>query len=291
MQGDPGTLPTMEDLPDYVLRNRVHWDGSAHTWVEAGERHWAGDPSWGIWGIPESELCLLPGDMSGMHAVELGCGTGYVSAWMVRRGARVVAIDNSQRQLATAQRLAAEHGVAIEFLHGNAETIPYPAGSFDFAISEYGVAIWADPRVWIPEAWRVLRPGGRLVFLGNHPFVMLTQDFSTDDPATRTLTHPYFGMHRIDWSVEDDEGTEFNLPISEWFRLFDDVGFDVTRYLELRAPGPGPEVQFYVDRDWAYDYPAEQVWVLTKRERGGAEPHTAGRGPGPGPTSAPGIGP
>jgi SAM-dependent methyltransferase len=255
----------MTDLPDYVVTNRDHWDKWAHTWVEGGERAWVADVTWGMWRIPEAELNLLPEDMNGMRAIELGCGTGYISAWMIRRGADVVGIDNSEQQLATARRLAEEHGVELELIHGNAETVPYPGESFDFAVSEYGAAIWADPYVWIPEAHRLLRPGGRLVFLGNHPFVMLPQDTSADEPVTLELMNPYFGMHRIDWDDGEDRGTVFNLPISEWMRLFDDVGFDVVAYHELRAPHRGAEVRFFVTADWANDYPSEQVWNLRKR--------------------------
>ena len=105
--------------------------------------------------------------MAGMDAIELGCGTGYISGWMARRGACVVGIDNSERQLATARRLAEQHDVSLTLHHGSAETIPLPDASFDFAISEYGAAIWCDPRIWIPEAHRLLRPGADLVFLGN----------------------------------------------------------------------------------------------------------------------------
>lgn len=253
------------DLPDYVLTNRAHWDRHADWWVGPGERHWQSEPTWGLWAIPEAELCLLPSDMTGMRAIELGCGTGYVSAWMARRGASCVGIDNSERQLATARRLADEHGVPLELIHGNAEEVPYDDGTFDFAISEYGVAIWADPYKWIPEAHRVLKSGARLVFLGNHPLTMLVQDFSSDDPATRTLMRPYFGMHRVDWDDGEDHGVEFNLTISDWISLFADTGFEIVGYHELRSPEPGEEVRFYASKDWAHDYPSEQVWDLRKR--------------------------
>ena len=102
--------------PDYVVKNRLLWDGQADDWVAAGERSWAAKPTWGIWATPESELGLLPEDMTGMRTIELGCGTGYVSAWMIRRGATAVGIDNSERQLATARRLAAEHDVDIHLV-------------------------------------------------------------------------------------------------------------------------------------------------------------------------------
>ena len=100
-----------------------------------------------MWGVPIPGL--LPDDMRGMDAIEFGCGTGYVSAWMARRGATVVGIDNSAGQLATARRLAAEHEIELTLVHGNAETVPYSDESFDFAVSEYGAAIWCDPYVWI----------------------------------------------------------------------------------------------------------------------------------------------
>ena len=254
--------PPDDSLPDYVRQNRDLWDAEADAWVASGERGWAGDPAWGIWQISESELRLLPDDMRGMRAIELGCGTAYVSAWMARRGAAVVGVDNSERQLATAARLATEHAVELELVHGNAERVSYPDESFDFAISEYGVAIWADPYRWIPEAWRVLRPGGQLVFLGNHPIAMLTMDLASNAPAARTLLNPYFGMHRIEWA--NDEGIEFNLPISEWMRLFSEVGFEVISYHELRPTAREDEVRYFVSADWAFDYPSEQVWKLRK---------------------------
>ena len=120
--------PAMGELPEHVAVNREYWDGMAHEWVEGGERAWKqAEPTWGQWGIPEGELHLLPDDMTGLRAIELGCGTAYVSAWMTRRGASVTAIDNSAEQLRTAQRLSEQHGVALELIHGNAEAVPIPA--------------------------------------------------------------------------------------------------------------------------------------------------------------------
>lgn len=256
----------MAEPPDYVIINRRLWDDDAENWVASGERNWAREPDWGFWGIPETDLRLLPDDMTGMRAIELGCGTGYVSAWMTRRGARCVGIDNSARQLATAQRLAKEHGLDLALIHGNAETVPFPDETFDFAISEYGAAIWADPYVWVPEAWRLLRPGGMLVFIGAHPLKDMTQPRHGDPSVGRELLYPYFDLHRVDWSEGDEVGTVFNLTISGWMTLFDDVGFDILAFHELRHPTGGTEVVFDVTADWAHDFPAEQVWKLRKRE-------------------------
>jgi SAM-dependent methyltransferase len=255
--------------PDHVAENRRHWDAMADEWVVSGERSWAAtEPSWGIWGISNVECPLLPDDMAGMRAIELGCGTGYVSAWMRRRGAEVYAIDNSARQLATARRLASEHRLdGIEWVLGDAERVDQPDGSFDFAISEYGAAIWCDPAVWIPEAHRLLRPSGRLALLGNHPLAMICSDVAGALPAGYTLERDYFGLGRLDWTqaVEEPGGIEFNLEISSWFRLFRDTGFVVDDYLELKAPAHAGGVAYFVDADWAKRFPAEQAWVVIKR--------------------------
>src|SRR5947208_2240172 len=92
---------------DHVLVNRASWDEDAPNWVESGRQEWAQEePVWGR-GNPESELHLLP-EVAGQHAVELGCGTAYVSAWLMRRGARVIGLDNSSKQLTTARVLQEE---------------------------------------------------------------------------------------------------------------------------------------------------------------------------------------
>ena len=95
----------MDELPEHVRRNRAYWDAMAHEWVDKGRAAWASnDPCWGIWRIPESDVHLLPDNLEGKDVIELGCGTAYVSAWLARRGARVIGIDNSLVQLATARR-------------------------------------------------------------------------------------------------------------------------------------------------------------------------------------------
>jgi SAM-dependent methyltransferase len=254
----------MAELPEHVRRNREYWDSVAHEWVERGRRSWAqSEISWGIWDIPEAEAQLLP-QVAGLDVIELGCGTAYVSAWLARRGARPVGIDNSPRQLETARALQAEFGVDFPLLLGNAEQVPLPDASFDLAISEYGAAIWADPYRWIPEAARLLRPGGRLVFLGNATLLMLcVHDYEADDPAGDRLQRNYFGMHRFEWP--DSDGVEFHLGYGDMIRLLRSSGFEVEDLVELRPPEGATTRYPYVDAAWARRWPSEQVWKARKR--------------------------
>jgi ubiquinone/menaquinone biosynthesis C-methylase UbiE len=90
----------------------------------------------------------------------------------MRRGARVIGLDNSSNQLATARLLQKEFSLRFPLVHADAERPPFADASFDFVISQYGAATWCDPYRWIPEASRILRGGGRLVFETGSPLVM-----------------------------------------------------------------------------------------------------------------------
>jgi ubiquinone/menaquinone biosynthesis C-methylase UbiE len=254
-------------MTSHITENQRHWDSVADRWVASGEREWRKEtPTWGMWGVPDSEFTLFPQSLRDKDAIELGCGTGYVSAWMARRGARVVGIDNSEKQLATARRLAAEHGVSLTLIHGNAEAVPYPDASFDFAVSEYGAALWCDPYRWIPEAHRLLRRGGELSFLTQSTLLHLCSPPDGTNAGDR-LMRPTFGMHVFDWSAVEHEpgGVEFNLATSEWMRLFRRTGFEVLDFIEVQAPPEATGTPYTVSAEWSKLHPSEQVWKLRKR--------------------------
>jgi len=205
---------------------------------------------------------MLP-DLAGKDAIELGCGTAYVSAWLHRRGAHVVGIDNSQAQLATARRLQRKHTLDFPLIHGNAESVPYPDASFDFAISEYGACLWGDPERWVPETARLLRVGGQLAFLTHSFLLTLCVPAEEDLAATDRLLRPAFGMNRIEWP--GDQGIEFNLSHSDWIRLLRRSGFEIEDLVELRPPA-GATTRFrFVTFEWARQWPSEEVWKARKR--------------------------
>ncbi|MFL5937681.1 MAG: class I SAM-dependent methyltransferase, partial [Gaiellaceae bacterium] len=117
----------------WTRANRDHTDARAHgAWSKP-------EMDWGVWAVPESEVGVLP-DVEGMDVVELGCGTAYFGAWLAKRGARVVGVDITPAQLATARRLEGEFSLGMQFVEANAEETGLPDASFDLALSEYGAS-------------------------------------------------------------------------------------------------------------------------------------------------------
>jgi SAM-dependent methyltransferase len=203
---------------------------------------------------------VLP-EVAGLDVVELGCGTAYWSAWLARRGARPVGIDNSQRQLETARALQLEHGLEFPLIHGNAEDVPLPDASFDLALSEYGASIWCDPHRWVPEAARLLRPRGRLIFLVNSVLAMLC--FPDVGELSEQLQRPLSAIGRMEWP--DDESVEFHLAHGEWIRLLRATGFEVETLVEVRAPATAEATRYEVPAAWAKRWPHEEIWVARKK--------------------------
>ena len=255
----------MSDRRDHVLVNRAKWDVDAAEYEEPGRRNWTSNvPHWGIWDVPDSDVHMLP-EVKGLDVIELGCGTAYVSSWLARRGGRVVGLDNSAAQLATARRFQREFRIEFPLIHGNAEAVPFADESFDVAVSEYGACLWCDPYRWIPEASRILRPGGTLVFLTNSALLMLCMPDLEVDLVSDRLLRAYFGMHRFEWT--DDPGIEFHLGHGEWIRLLRTNGFEVEDLVEVRAPEGAVTRYPWVTAEWARRWPSEEIWKARKRPR------------------------
>jgi SAM-dependent methyltransferase len=251
--------------PDYLAVNREAWTRANrdHTDARAHGAWSKPEMDWGVWAVPESEIGVLP-DVEGMDVVELGCGTAYFGAWLAKRGARVVGVDITPAQLETARRMEAEFSLGMTFVEANAEETGLPDASFDLALSEYGASIWCDPYKWIPEAARLLRPGGLLVFLRNSTLAVLCG--TADDGPVETLQRPQRGLHRIVWTDPDE--VEFQLGHGDWISLLRANDFEIEELHELYAPESADDHDHYhSNAEWSKKWPSEEIWRARLRPR------------------------
>jgi len=248
------------ELTEHALKNRAHWDRTSDEYQAQHGSQLARSPlAWGVWSIPEAELRAL-GDVAGKDVLEFGCGAAEWSIALARRGARCTGLDNSARQLAHAQRLRSAAGVDVALVHASAEAVPLPNASFDIVFCDHGAMSFADPDRTVPEAARLLRPGGRFAFSAHTPLHFICWNDATDRVG-ETLQSNYFETT----SSDDGSSVVFTRSYGDWIRLFRRNGFAVRDLLEIRAPeGADSSYRDYVDYEWARRWPAEQIWVLDR---------------------------
>lgn len=169
----------------------------------------------------------------------------------------------SAAQLATARALQAEFGLAFPLVRANAEEVPLRDARFDLAVSEYGAGLWCDPERWVPEAARLLRDGGWLIFLVNATLMTLAMADEDDVPATDRLRRPQFGLQRVQWPGHDE--VEFHLSHGDWIRCLRRNGFAIEDLIEIRPPQDATTRYRFVTLDWARRWPSEEIWVARRR--------------------------
>jgi SAM-dependent methyltransferase len=252
-----------QTAPDYIERNKSAWNQWAPGLISAGRRAWQADElRWGLWGKEEAELRLLDGFGAREDVIELGCGTAAICAWLARRDLRPVAVDFSPAQLRTLETFQDEFGVSFPIVRGNAEEVPFDYESFDLALSEYGASIWSDPRRWLPEAHRLLRPEGRLIFFTNSAMLISCTPYD-GGPAEERLIRDYFSRYRVEF--ESNGPVEFHLTHGDWIRLLHDTGFTIENLIEVR-PDSADQPRFdLVSTEWARCWPSEEIWIASKR--------------------------
>jgi SAM-dependent methyltransferase len=252
----------MERLSPIAAENQRLWDRDAAAYQErhGSQLEQAGGTAWGVWQIPEGELQIL-GDVAGRDVLEFGCGAARWSLALHAAGAKVTGLDLSQVQLDHARAVLDAAGVDFPLVHASAESTPFADASFDIVFCDHGATTFADPCATVPEAARILRPGGLLAFSMNTPILDLVWGADAAHPEDR-LIRDYWDLHELRYP---DEPTNFQLPYGTWIRLFRESGFVVEDLVELRPPADATSTyRSEVDREWARRWPMEHIWRVRR---------------------------
>lgn len=171
-------------------------------------------------------LALLP-DVAGRRVLDAGCGPGAYAAWLLERGAQVTAFDASAEMVRLAQArlggaatvLQADLGQPLAFAED---------GAFDLVLSALALDFVADWAAVFGEFYRVLAPGGHLVFSVNHPSHDAREFATANYFATEAVTVTY-------GSLGDTPVPTFRRPLQAVIGPLLGAGFTLE---QLREPEP-----------------------------------------------------
>jgi len=141
----------MSTLEELKQRTRASW--AAGDYPAIAQRQ--------LWPVGErivARVGVTPGD----DVLDVACGTGNAAIRAAQAGGRVVGVDLTPELFVAGRQLAADAGVEIEWLEGDAEDLPVADESFDAVVSVFGCMFAPRPEVAAHELARALRPGGRL---------------------------------------------------------------------------------------------------------------------------------
>ena len=245
--------------------SRVYWDTTAAEYY-AEHGAFLGDTRF-VWcpeGVDEADARLL-GPVGGKRVLEIGCGAGQCSRWLVSQGADVVAFDIAAGQLRMSRALDRRTGISVRAVVADAEVMPFADASFDLACSAYGAFPFvADAGRALAETARVLRPGGRLVFSVSHPIRWAMPD----DPSAAGLRISQSYFDRTPYAEFDDAGTavyaEHHRTTGDWIRALTGAGFVVDDLLEPEWPAGHDRVWGGWSPTRGRLVPGTAIWLATR---------------------------
>ncbi len=189
-----------------------YWDANAGAWAEQVRRgadvarEWLNNPA----------FLTFVGDLHGQRVLDAGCGEGYNTRILARRGARMTGVDLSERMIALARDEERREPLGIDYACASyTDLAMFTDASFDAVVSF--MSLMDGPRfdLAVHELFRALRPGGMLAF---------------------SITHPCFLTKGAHW-LRDDQGVKIKLMVGNYF---DTAGW-VERWRFTDAPRDAPE--------------------------------------------------
>lgn len=199
-------------------------------------------------------LGRLLGDVAGLAVLDAGCGTGYLSAKLAQRGARVRAVDFAPGMLAQARARFARLGLTVDLREDDCAALStVPDASQDRVVSSYVLQDVEDLRGAVRAFARVLAPGGRVVLAFTHPCFGVPRGPQRDARgATYTWERPYFEERRCE---EIWEGTHhatgerfpfpsrftyYHRPLAAYWQAFQAAGLTCVEFDEPVMQPPYP---------------------------------------------------
>ncbi len=195
-------------------------------------------------------LALFP-PLAGLHVLDAGCGSGWYSEYVLSQGASVTAFDLNSTFVALTQDRVGQRATVLQADMSQPLTFAADA-EFDLVICPLAIHYLKDWQPTFAEFWRVLKPGGWLIFSTHHPF-MDWQEFKKDD---------YFRIELLEDEWDVGKVRFYRRPLTAMSSDLAATGFCIEQLLE-----PQPTAGFRQENPVWYERLSRNPWFLVIRAR------------------------
>lgn len=184
--------------------------------------------------LTDEELNVI-GDVNGLKILELGCGGANCSIVLAKKGAKVTAIDISEKQLEYAYNNAFREDVKIDFINSSMEDLEkFEDDSFDMVVSICALPYVKNLNKVAKHVYRMLKKNGKFVFSMDHPVFYPLAASTVWKSEELDNNYFYSGESRWKWDLQDDfEFVSYRRPLDEIINMFIVTGFNLKGFYEL----------------------------------------------------------
>jgi 2-polyprenyl-3-methyl-5-hydroxy-6-metoxy-1,4-benzoquinol methylase len=207
------------------------------------------------------------GEPAGLEILDAGCGEGYLSRILAKKGANATGIDSSTKLIEAARSQNLADVLSVSFDIGSVDDLPYPDSAFDLVVCNHLVNDLFDPRKPISEFARVLRSSGRLIILMLHP-CFYNKHAERDQATNGMIASSYFDIRSVEQTFQVGGLTSPAANIA-WFRPLEfyteelrKSGFAIT---SLTEPHPSRE-QWRTDDWWRKGFTRPLFMLMTAQK-------------------------
>jgi SAM-dependent methyltransferase len=236
------------------------WNAAA-----AGFQEIDSDPTdWRREKVLRPTVLSLLGELAALDVLDAGCGPGWLSLQLARRGARVTAIDGARKMVNLARRRAATESAQVTVLRADlCRGLPFRSDAFDVVVCHMVLMDLPDIRTPLSEFSRLLRPSGRMVIAITHPafFPQFWEKDATGRPLWKRVDD-YLTVRSEIIDMCGGPTRHYHRPLTYYFAELHSAGFVVDKLVE-----PVPAGQRTPELDHAWRVPDFVVMRALPRER------------------------
>ncbi len=214
-------------MSDHAARQRV-----IAAWDEAAD-HLEGFGAEGDFArqhLLNPTIFTLAGSLVGKRVLDAGCGEGYLSRMLARRGAHVTGVEPAARLYALCAAHERREPLGVTYHQGDLVELTLPPQSFDLVIANMVLMDIPDYHGAVRALCAVMRPGGDLIITLLHPCF---EQSGAQWPAQRAVeTREYLA----EFERPQTFATLFHRPLSAYINLLLECGLALRRVVEPRLP-------------------------------------------------------